>query len=86
MTFSVYPCGNPSRNRVYLLTQTAFDHNFAQDLDLQQIYGAGMGWTAVKRPTQELDVKSTLQYEGQTFIASTEGEDQNLVGSTLNGT
>lgn len=72
--------------RLYLLAQTAFDHNFAQDLDLQQIYGAGIGWTAVKRPTQELDVKSTLQYEGQTFIAATEGEDQNLIGSTLNST
>jgi hypothetical protein len=72
--------------RLYLLAQTVFDHNFAQDLDLQQIYGAGIGWTAVKRPTQELDVKSTLQYEGQTFIQSTAAEDQNLVGSTLDGT
>lgn len=72
--------------RLYLLAQTAFDHNFAQDLDLQQIYGAGIGWTAIKGPQQELDVKSTLQYEGQTFIAGAPGEDQNLIGSTLNGT
>ncbi|MGA8111426.1 MAG: DUF481 domain-containing protein, partial [Acidobacteriaceae bacterium] len=72
--------------RVYLLAQTSFDHNFAQDLDLQQIYGAGIGWTAIKNPTQELDVKSTLQYEGQTFIAATAGQDQNLIGSTLNST
>jgi hypothetical protein len=72
--------------RLYLLAQTVFDHNFAQDPDLQQIYGAGIGWTAVKSPTQELDVKSTLQYEGQTFIQSTAAEDQNLIGSTLDGT
>ncbi|HEX4038057.1 MAG TPA: DUF481 domain-containing protein [Acidobacteriaceae bacterium] len=72
--------------RFYVLGQTSFDHNFAQDLDLQQIYGAGIGWTAIKNPILELDVKSTLQYEGQTFIAGTSGENQNLIGSTLNGT
>jgi hypothetical protein len=72
--------------RFYVLGQTTFDHNFSQDLDLQQIYGAGIGWTAVKSPSQELDVKSTLQYEGQTFIAATPGEDQNLIGSTFNST
>lgn len=72
--------------RFYALAQTTFDHNFAQDLDLQQIYGAGIGWTAIKNPTQEFDVKSTLQYEGQTFIAALPGEDQNLIGSTLNST
>ncbi|HEX4310426.1 MAG TPA: DUF481 domain-containing protein [Acidobacteriaceae bacterium] len=72
--------------RFYVLGQTTFDHNFAQDLALNQIYGAGIGWTAIKRPTQELDVKSTLQYEGQTFIVGTSSEDQNLIGSTLNST
>ncbi len=70
--------------RVYALAQTSFDHNFAQDLDLEQIYGAGIGWTAIKNPTEELDVKSTLQYEGQTFI-STASQDQNLIGSTVSG-
>jgi hypothetical protein len=72
--------------RFYVLAQTTFDHNFAQDLALEQIYGAGVGWTAVKSPIQELDVKSTLQYEGQTFIVGTSSEDQNLIGSTLNST
>lgn len=72
--------------RFYALAQTSFDHNFAQDLDLQQIYGAGVGWTAIKNPKQELDLKSTLQYEGQTFITGTSEEDQNLIGSTVNGT
>ena len=32
--------------RVFGLVQTAFDHNFSQDLALQQIYGGGVGWTA----------------------------------------
>lgn len=72
--------------RYYALGQTVFDHNFAQDLDLQQIYGAGIGWTAVKRPDQELDLKTTLQYESQQFIVNSGSYDQNLVGSTLDST
>jgi hypothetical protein len=69
--------------RFYVLAQTVFDHNFAQALDLQQIYGAGVGWTAIKLPTQELDLKTTLQYEGQNFLDASAGVDQNLIGSTL---
>lgn len=72
--------------RFYALGQTVFDHNFAQDLDLQQIYGAGIGWTAVKRPEQELDLKTTLQYESQQFIVNSGSYNQNLIGSTLDGT
>lgn len=72
--------------RFYALGQTVFDHNFAQDLDLQQIYGAGIGWTAIKRPNQELDLKSTLQYESQQFIVGSGVFNQNLVGSTLDAT
>jgi hypothetical protein len=72
--------------RFYALGQTSFDHNYGQALDLEQIYGAGIGWTAIKNPKQELDVKSTLQYESQTFLEATPGQDQNLIGSTLNGT
>ncbi len=73
-------------NRLYVLAQTAFDHNYSQGLDLQQIYGAGAGVTAVKRATQQLDLKATLQYESQGFITSDSGTDQNLVGSTVSGT
>lgn len=72
--------------RFYALAQTVFDHNYSQALELQQIYGAGIGWTAIKRPTQELDVKTTLQYEGQSFIDALPGQNQNLIGSTLDAT
>lgn len=72
--------------RFYALGQTVFDHNFAQDLDLQQIYGAGIGWTAIKRPNQELDLKTTLQYESQQFIVANGIYNQNLIGSTLDTT
>jgi hypothetical protein len=71
--------------RLYALVQTSFDHNYSQGLDLQQIYGGGIGWTILKRPKQELDVKATLQYEKQTFINATDGVNQDLIGSTFAG-
>jgi hypothetical protein len=69
--------------RVYALGQVAFDHNYAQDLQLQQIYGGGIGWTVVKDPKQELDLKGTVQYEKQQFIPGTGNVNQNLLGSTF---
>ena len=74
--------------RFYALAQTAFDHNFGQDLDLQQIYGGGMGWTTVKTPKQEFDLRATIQYEKQQFISGTTSSGSsntnlNLVGSTF---
>ena len=73
-------------NRVYGVLQTAFDHNYSQGLDLQQIYGAGIGVTAVKRKSQQLDLRATLQYEQQSFITGASGTSQDLVGSTLSST
>jgi hypothetical protein len=66
--------------RLFALVQVAFDHNFSQNLDLQQIYGGGLGWTAIKTENQELDLKGTIQYARQRFIT---GESLNLVGSTF---
>jgi len=72
--------------RVYALGQAAFDHNYAQDLQLQQIYGGGFGWTAIEKPNRELDLKGTVQYEKQQFTPGTGNENQNLIGSTFAGT
>lgn len=69
--------------RFFGLAQTAFDHNYSQDLNLQQIYGGGAGWTMVKTPKQIADLKATLQYEKQSFIAGTGSTNQNLIGSTI---
>ncbi len=72
--------------RMYALVQAAFDHNYSQGLDLQQIYGGGLGYTVIKRPKQQLDVKATIQYEKQNFLNATDGVNQNLIGSTFAGT
>jgi hypothetical protein len=69
--------------RFFALGEAAFDHNFSQDLDLQQIYGGGIGWTAIKTPKQQLDAKATMQYEKQQFITGAAGTNQNLIGSTF---
>ena len=70
-------------SRFFLLAQTAFDHNFAQDLQLQQIYGAGVGWTAISTPRHQADLKASMQYEKQQFISGAAGTSQNLIGSTF---
>jgi hypothetical protein len=73
-------------SRGYFLAQTSFDHNYSQGLNLQQVYGAGIGYTVVKQPKQELDFKATMQYEKQEFINASDGINQNLIGSTFAGT
>ena len=69
--------------RFFLLAATSFDHNFSQSLDLEQIYGGGIGWTALKTPTQEANLKATIQYEKQQFISGGPSTNQNLIGSTF---
>lgn len=68
-------------SRVYALGSTAFDHNFSQGLDLQQIYGGGIGWSALHKENETLDFKGSLDYEKQQFeIAS---QNQNLLNSVF---
>jgi hypothetical protein len=69
--------------RFFVLALATFDHNFSQNLDLQEIFGGGIGWTALKTPKQEADLKATIQYEKQLFITSGPGANQNLIGSTF---
>jgi Protein of unknown function, DUF481 len=73
--------------RFYYLGTVAFDHNYSQSLDLQQIYGGGIGYTILKSPVQELDVKAVAQYERQAFFSNTPPPppDQDLIASTFGG-
>jgi Protein of unknown function, DUF481 len=68
-------------SRLYALVGVSFDHNYAQGLNLQQIYGAGIGWTVVQTPVQEFDVKVDVHYERQNFQPPT--LSTNLVGSSF---
>jgi hypothetical protein len=67
--------------RFYGLLGTSFDHNYSQGLNLQQIYGLGLGWTIIKTPVQQFDVKADVHYERQNFQPPTPSND--LVGSSF---
>ena len=76
--------------RVYVLADTAFDHNYGQGLQLQQIYGAGLGWTAIKDEKQALDLKMDVHYEKQQYITTTANgsvaattPSVNIIGSSV---
>lgn len=56
--------------RFFVLALASWDHNFSQGLALQQIYGGGLGYTVIKSPIQELDVKADVHFERQTFSAT----------------
>ena len=64
--------------RLYALANVAFDHNFSQGLDLQQLYGGGIGWTPIQEERQQLDLKADVHYERQSFFAQ---PDLDLIGS-----
>lgn len=73
-------------SRLYALGDVAFDHNYAQGLQLQQIYGAGVGWTPIKSDKQQLDTKADVHYEKQQYIATAgvlTTPSVNLIGSTF---
>jgi len=76
--------------RFYALGDASFDHNYAQGLSLQQVYGGGIGWTPIKSPKQQLDLKAELHYETQSYLnTSINGApavftpSTQLVGSTI---
>jgi hypothetical protein len=67
--------------KLYGLVGASFDHNFSQGLNLQQIYGLGLGYTLIKTPVQEFDVKADVHYERQNFQPPTPNKD--LIGSSF---
>lgn len=66
-------------SRVFAFGSVAFDHNFSQGLDLQQLYGGGIGWSAMRKANETLDFKGSIDYEKQQFFLST--QNQNLLTS-----
>ena len=56
--------------RFYFLVDASFDHNYSQGLNLQQSYGGGVGYTLIKDPRQELDLKADIHFERQTFFVT----------------
>lgn len=75
---------------IYGLANASADHNFGNGVQLQQAYGAGLGWSVVRSQKSTLDIKATLQYEQQQFynnlISGLGTPDENLIGATVNET
>jgi hypothetical protein len=77
-------------SRVFWLGTASADHNFGSGLQLQQTYGLGFGWTAVKSSKQTLDLKTDLHYEQQQFyngvVSGLGTPNANLIGTDLSET
>lgn len=71
--------------RLYALEQAKFDHNVSQGLDLQQLYGLGVGVTPFKDSVQQLDLMWVMNYTRQELTASgtTPAMTRDLIGSSF---
>ena len=71
--------------RFYLLQRAVYDHNFSQGLDLQQLYGIGVGYTAIKNSHHQLDITAIVNYVNQQLAASgtTTAVTKNIIGSSF---
>ena len=67
--------------RTYALAAASFDHNYSQGLNLQEVYGGGIGYSVFKSAIQQFDVKGDIHYEKQYF--QTASNNENLIGATL---
>jgi hypothetical protein len=78
--------------RLYALVDTSFDHNYSQGLNLQQIYGGGLGFVLIKTPRQELDLKGDIHYERQNYgftpgiVPPTATPSKSLIGADIGDT
>ena len=70
------------------MVNASADHNFGNGLQLQQAYGAGLGWSIIKAPKEGFDIKATLLYQQQQFYNGVESglgtPSVNLIGADLN--
>jgi hypothetical protein len=73
---------------IFGLVNASADHNFGNGLQLQQAYGAGLGWSIIKQPKETFDVKATLLYQQQQFYNGIESglgtPSINVIGADLN--
>ncbi|MFT4111910.1 DUF481 domain-containing protein [Silvibacterium sp.] len=72
---------------IFVLGNASADHNFGNGLELQQAYGGGVGWSLLRSPANQLDLKFGLQYEQQQFynnvVSGLGTPDENLIGATV---
>jgi hypothetical protein len=72
--------------RFYYLFDASADHNIGSGLQVQQIYGAGVGYSVIKEKLQTFDVKGDIHYQRQEFYPAADfpsGQTLNLIGATI---
>jgi hypothetical protein len=72
--------------RFYILADASADHNIGSGLQVQQIYGAGVGYSVIKEKTRTLDVKGDIHYQRQEFYPAADfpsGQTLNLIGASI---
>jgi hypothetical protein len=72
--------------RFYVLGDASADHNIGSGLRVQQIYGAGVGYSIIKEETRTLDVKGDIHYQKQDFYPAADfpsGQTLNLIGASI---
>jgi hypothetical protein len=72
--------------RLFYLFDASADHNIGSGLQVQQIYGAGAGYSVIKESMRTLDVKGDIHYQKQDFYPSPDfpsGQTLNLVGASI---
>jgi hypothetical protein len=73
-------------SRLYYLFDASADHNIGSGLQVQQIYGAGAGYSVIKESMRTLDVKGDIHYQKQDFYPSPDfpsGQTLNLIGASI---
>jgi hypothetical protein len=72
--------------RFYALADASADHNIGSGLQVQQIYGGGVGYSIIKEKTRTLDVKGDIHYQKQDFYPAADfpsGQTLNLIGASI---
>jgi len=67
--------------RLFGFAQLIYNHNYSQNLELQQSYMGGLGFALRKRPQDELDLKASLGYIDRAYYISS--FNKTLIGSTF---
>jgi hypothetical protein len=72
--------------RFYYLFDASADHNIGSGLQVQQIYGGGVGYSVIKETARTFDVKGDIHYQRQEFYPAADfpsGQTLNLIGATI---
>lgn len=66
---------------LFAYAQAIYNHNYSQNLDLQQTYQGGLGWSVLTTPKQDLDLKASAGYVDRTYY--TTSFNKKLIASTF---